>query len=108
MAPTKSGNNKTKSVVVDGSTAKTMKHERSIYWFRNALRLHDNPSLHQACMESRTMIPLYVIDDIKEPFRQSVGIRPGCIRVNFILEAMNEMNTKIQQLCVNLAILDII
>lgn len=68
-----------------------------IYWFRNALRLHDNPSLLDACTNCTTLLPIYIIDP-DCPFQQTPGIKAGCIRANFILEAITEMNTKLQKL----------
>ena len=31
----------------------------AIYWFRNDLRLHDNPALAQACAQHATLLPVY-------------------------------------------------
>jgi deoxyribodipyrimidine photo-lyase len=33
----------------------------SIYWFRNDLRLHDNPALAQACAQHATLLPVYCL-----------------------------------------------
>lgn len=35
-----------------------------IFWFRQDLRLADNPGLAAACGEGRPVIPVYVLDDI--------------------------------------------
>lgn len=34
-----------------------------IFWFRNDLRLADNPALTAACDTGRTVIPVYILDD---------------------------------------------
>ncbi|NNF96001.1 MAG: hypothetical protein HKM94_03625, partial [Halobacteria archaeon] len=31
-----------------------------IVWFRNDLRLHDNPALHAAVMQHARIIPVYI------------------------------------------------
>lgn len=72
------------------------KHKTSIYWFRNALRMHDNPSLLKACTNSESMIPLYIIDP-ECPFSISPGIKAGTIRANFILESLAELNGKLEK-----------
>ena len=36
------------------------------YWFRNDLRLTDNPAFSDACARSRTLVPVYVVGD-EEP-----------------------------------------
>ena len=33
----------------------------AIYWFRNDLRLHDNPALAQACTQHATLLPVYCL-----------------------------------------------
>ena len=35
----------------------------SIYWFRKALRLHDNDSLLEAC-KSKNFLPIFIFDPI--------------------------------------------
>lgn len=34
-----------------------------IVWFRNDLRLHDNPALHFACRQGESILPIYILDD---------------------------------------------
>jgi DNA photolyase len=67
----------------------------AIYWYRNALRFHDNPSLLGACKSSKTLLPLYIIDP-EEPFSQTPGIAAGCIRANFVLESIQEVDRKLK------------
>ncbi|GKY97783.1 DNA photolyase [Mayamaea pseudoterrestris] len=63
---------------------------RSVYWFRNALRLHDNPSLSDACDKSSHLLPVFIIDP-SAPFAQSHDLGAGAIRANFILESIREL-----------------
>jgi cryptochrome len=69
----------------------------SIYWFRNALRFHDNPSLLHATTQSARLLPLYIIDP-SDPFAQTPGRPAGCIRANFVLETLVEMDRKLQDM----------
>lgn len=69
----------------------------SIHWFRNGLRLHDNPCLLDACNQSDMLLPLYVIDP-EAPFAQTAGRGAGCIRANFILESIKELDAKFQSM----------
>ena len=39
-----------------------MNHKSTIVWFRQDLRLHDNPALHEA-MSKGKILPIYILDD---------------------------------------------
>lgn len=69
----------------------------SVYWFRNALRLHDNPSLLEACLKSKALVPLVIIDP-KMPFAQTPNVKPGKIRTKFILQSLQNLNQKLQDI----------
>jgi DNA photolyase len=77
------------------STASVASTSVGIYWYRNALRFHDNPSLLDACTNCATLLPIYIIDP-EYPFHQTPGIKAGCIRANFVLESMKEVHTKLE------------
>ena len=74
----------------------------TIYWFRNALRLHDNPSLLHACQHHHNigkkafMFPIYIIDP-SCPFAQTKQKRVGPVRANFVLESLNDLNAKFEK-----------
>jgi cryptochrome len=72
------------------------KYEVSIHWFRNGLRLHDNPCLLDACNHSSSILPLYIIDP-DAPFAQTAGRKAGTIRANFVLESLQELDNKLRQ-----------
>ena len=76
-------------------TSKT--YDIAIHWFRNGLRFHDNPSLLDASKSCRTLIPLVIIDP-EYPFCQTADRRAGCIRVNFILESLTELQNKLEMM----------
>jgi len=77
----------------DGSKS----YDVSIHWYRNGLRFHDNPSLRDACLSSKYLLPLYVIDP-DAPFAQTHGRGAGIIRANFVLESMKEVDDKIKKM----------
>jgi DNA photolyase len=79
------------------SMSTKQQHKVGIHWFRNGLRFHDNPALKKACDECETLIPLYVIDP-DQPFAQSPTVRVGCIRTNFLLESIREVDQKLRQM----------
>ena len=77
----------------------------TIYWFRNALRLHDNPSLLHACqhhlksdssIQKAFLCPLYIIDPTY-PFAQTKQKRVGPVRANFVLESLHDLNSKFEK-----------
>jgi len=69
------------------------KSKTTIYWFRNALRLHDNPSFYKACKTSSSILPIYVIDK-DTPFAQSNERAVNAIRAQFVLESLTDLNEK--------------
>ena len=48
-----------------------MSNKKAIHWFRQDLRLHDNPSLN-AALKSGSLLPIYILDDIN-PGEFSMG-----------------------------------
>ncbi|GAB4222660.1 MAG: deoxyribodipyrimidine photo-lyase [Gammaproteobacteria bacterium] len=39
----------------------------ALVWFRQDLRLADNPALHHACQHYQFIIPVYILDDTQQP-----------------------------------------
>jgi len=78
----------------------------AVYWFRNALRLHDNPSLLHACQLDKLhkddhvdhyLCPIFIIDP-KCPFAQTKDRRVGPVRANFVLESLHDLNRNLGKL----------
>ena len=80
----------------EATNSSSKSHKVAVHWFRNGLRLHDNRPLLDACQNSETLLPLYIIDP-DAPFAQTPNRKAGAIRANFILEAIQEMNRKLQK-----------
>eukprot|EP00588_Corethron_pennatum_P021870 CAMPEP_0194331086 /NCGR_PEP_ID=MMETSP0171-20130528/54291_1 /TAXON_ID=218684 /ORGANISM="Corethron pennatum, Strain L29A3" /LENGTH=658 /DNA_ID=CAMNT_0039092413 /DNA_START=1 /DNA_END=1978 /DNA_ORIENTATION=- len=79
----------------------------AIYWFRNALRLHDNPSLLSVCGGSGDcgngvpdlVLPVYVWEDGDRRLVQTDGgPAAGRHRTAFVLESLSEISKKISDL----------
>lgn len=63
----------------------------SILWFRHGLRLHDNPSLHEAIVSSEKikLLPIFIFDG------ETAGTSLcGYNRMSYLLECLNELNER--------------
>lgn len=68
-----------------------------IYWFRNDLRLHDNPSLLKAVETEKPVVPVYILDDSLLS-QHPLGInRMGEHRKNFLFETLLNLSESVQQ-----------
>src|SRR5688572_33468137 len=63
---------------------------RSILWFRQDLRLHDNEALVEAVRNADEFIPVYIID------RQHTHFSPH--RLRFLLESLIDLRNQLQAL----------
>ena len=69
---------------------------RSILWFRNDLRLHDNEALVDALAHNDEVIPLYVIDPRIFRGNTEYGFRKAAsFRINFILESLVDLRANL-------------
>jgi cryptochrome len=65
----------------------------AIHWFRKGLRLHDNPALLDACRAAGAhgVYPVFVLDP-----RFADPDRVGVVRYRFLLEALQDLHTRLQ------------
>lgn len=71
------------------SMSAVKKHKVAMHWFRKGLRLHDNPSLLEACTSSSTVYPIFIIDPwFAKP--DKVGIN----RYSFLLESLKDLDKR--------------
>jgi deoxyribodipyrimidine photo-lyase len=71
--------------------------KRSIVWFRNDLRLHDNEALVDALAHNDEVIPLFVIDPRLFDGKTSYGLdRTGKYRKRFILESLMDLRNNLR------------
>ena len=65
----------------------------AIHWFRKGLRLHDNPSLLDACAQAQHVYPVFVIDPyFAKP--EIVGIN----RYNFLLQSLVDLDKSLKEI----------
>ncbi len=69
---------------------------KAIYWFRNNLRLHDNPSLNQALRENYEVIPVFIFPQ-EHSTSKKVGLSQlGDHRKKFLFESVEDLKASIQ------------
>ena len=66
-----------------------------IYWFRNDLRLADNPAFTQACFNADYLLPVYV-HDTKEQETVYGFERQGPHRKAFLRASLDDLKTRLQ------------
>lgn len=69
-----------------------LKNKNSIYWFRKALRLHDNPALNYAFENSARVYPIFILD----PFFVS-SARVGANRWRFLVETLRDLDESLRK-----------
>jgi deoxyribodipyrimidine photo-lyase len=72
-----------------------MSEKRILVWFRNDLRLHDNPALHNALKKSDKIVAVYCFDKrllAKNSFNWN---RTGDFRLKFLLESIDSLQKNI-------------
>lgn len=74
-----------------------MGEKRSIAWFKQDLRLHDNEMLVRACAKAAAVIPVYILDP-RQYTSTSLGFpKTGSFRAQFILESIFALQHSLRQ-----------
>lgn len=68
-----------------------------LYWFRNNLRLHDNPSLVRALESGEDVVPVYVIDSRYVTAINNSDGGMGQFRYQFLIEALLDLSQSLEQ-----------
>lgn len=68
-----------------------------IYWFRNDLRLHDNPSLQKAIDTGLPIVPVYIVDDAFMAMHPLGFERTGVFRQKFIWQSLKNLTKNIEK-----------
>jgi hypothetical protein len=77
----------------DSTTAITdLKMTHTVYWFRKALRIHDNPSLVKSIKSTTNLDPIFCLD----PWFVKSG-RVGVNRMSFLLEALTDLDQNLRK-----------
>jgi hypothetical protein len=77
-----------------------LKMTHTVYWFRKALRVHDNPSLIKSIMSTTNLDPIFCLD----PWFVKSG-RVGVNRMGFLLEALTDLDQNLRKVGSKLLIL---
>lgn len=69
----------------------------ALLWFRNDLRLYDNPALKAALEAAEKIVPVYVIDDRYLEKDRWGFLRTGPYRLQFLLESLTDLKEHLQE-----------
>lgn len=69
-----------------------------IYWFRNDLRLSDNPALVHACLQTDYLLPIYIHAPQSSAFHALGFPREGPRRQVFLRESLDALRLQLQSL----------
>lgn len=73
------------------------KMQRGIIWFRTDLRLSDHPALQAALEANEAVIPVYILDEQWLGKDRWGFDRIGPFRMQFLLESLQDLKTKLQE-----------
>ncbi|WP_029510175.1 DASH family cryptochrome [Marinilabilia salmonicolor] len=76
-----------------------MSNSPIIYWFRNDLRIHDNPALTMALSEGNPVIPIFIADNIWfETSHPELNFpRTGLFRKQFLAESLADLDKTLKK-----------
>jgi len=69
----------------------------NIVWFRNDLRIHDNPSLIAAEKQDLPVLCIYILQEIQENFYDLGFSSIGLFRKRFLLESLVDLNENLKK-----------
>ncbi len=69
---------------------------RTLYWFRNDLRLGDNPALAEACAASSALLPVFCHDPAQDADTRWGFVRRGSHRQRFVHDSLSDLSTQLQ------------
>ena len=71
---------------------------RSIYWFRNDLRVSDNPGLHKALEASSEVVPVFIYEDRLWEEDEWGNRKTGEFRTQFLIESVADLKEALEDL----------
>jgi deoxyribodipyrimidine photo-lyase len=74
-----------------------------VYWFRNDLRITDNPAFAQACEQTNKVLPVYVHDPKHDAQTRWGFERMGAYRKTFLAERLQDLSLQLKALGYELA-----
>jgi deoxyribodipyrimidine photo-lyase len=81
-------------------------YNRSIIWFKNDLRLHDNETLIEAIKHSSHVMPIFIIDPRWSNSTIHGFRKTGKFRLKFIYESVKALKQKLQEIGSDLFIIE--
>ncbi len=69
---------------------------RTLYWFRNDLRLGDNPALAEACAASSALLPVFCHDPAQDADTRWGFVRRGPHRQRFLHDSLSNLSSQLQ------------
>jgi len=69
---------------------------RTLYWFRNDLRLGDNPALAEACAASSALLPVFCHDPAQDAGTPWGFVRRGPHRQRFVHDSLSDLSNQLQ------------
>jgi deoxyribodipyrimidine photo-lyase len=67
----------------------------AVMWFRNDLRLADNPALVHALRSAESVVPLFVVDDVVSSGRSGEPDAMGAARAAFVVDSLRSLDDRI-------------
>lgn len=74
-----------------------MKEKRSLLWFKNELRLHDNEILFRAATKATFVLPVYIIDPAQFQLGKLGFPKTNFFRTQFLLDSLASLKTSLQK-----------
>jgi len=74
----------------------------AIYWFRNDLRLLDNPSFNQACRDTNFLLPIFINQNKAHDETPISQPKSSKLRKDFLEESLRDLRTQLKKLNSNL------
>jgi len=69
----------------------------ALFWFRNDLRLTDNPGLRAACAAHKAILPVYILDKRLLQTDRWGFVRLGPFRLKFLLESLADLKDDLKE-----------
>ena len=69
----------------------------ALFWFRNDLRLTDNPGLQAAMQSNPSILPVYILDERLLQTDRWGFVRLGPYRLKFLLESLKDLKEDLQE-----------
>lgn len=80
------------------------KKQKALVWFTNNLRIHDNQSLHEACLQNEQVIAAYCFDPRLFEVSKYGFKKTEKFRAQFLIETIENLQSELKKLNISLLI----